>query len=170
MSTYVSLSDKLYDELSAKMRDTYPNVCIVWIEKLSNSELEEKYESYKRTLAVPNEKRLFHGTSEAIARVIAREGFDASKNKVSAHGVGTYFSTRAIYSSSYCKRAVGNDIAYMLVCDVALGRVGLGRSGVEIPKQFDSVCDNLKQPDMYVVNKREAGIGRFLIAFYPEAK
>lgn len=169
---YLSLSDKVYDEITLQIRKTYPNVCVVWIEKIFNAKLEEKYEKYKSSINPPNEKRLYHGTSERIARIICEDGFDPSYNTASSYGKGVYFSTRAFYSSSYSlkNRQTNQDIVYLLVCDVVLGKTCKGLQNTHIDKGYDSATDNLKKPDMYIVNKREACIPRYLVAFYPDAK
>lgn len=168
MTQYVKLSDPVYDFIEQSVLATYPNACIVWIEKVVNEDLEKAYQAYKATVRPSNEKRLFHGTSEDIARVIIKDGFDPSKAKVCAHGLGIYFSTRAAYSSVYCRRNAGQDYAFMLVVDVITGRVGEGKAYTAIPPEFNSVTDSLKRPDMYVVNKREAAMPRYLVAFYPD--
>jgi len=165
---YLSLSDPVYEEIENHVRATYKHSCIVWIEKIHNAVLEEQFRAYQAQIQPPNVKRLFHGTSEPIARIIIREGFDPSKNKTSAHGLGVYFSQRAVYSKNYCHATPGQDYVYMLVCDVVVGRVGLGRANQPIPPDCQSVTDNLKRPDMYVVNRREAALPRYLVAFYPK--
>jgi hypothetical protein len=158
----------MYEEIENIVRKTYEHSCIVWIEKIKNETLENNFKQYISTLNPPNIKRLFHGTSEEIARIIIQEGFDPSKNKVSAHGLGVYFSTRAAYSKDYCKTTKGRDYVFMLVCDVATGKVCKGRHSQPITDGFDSATDNLNHPDMYIVNKREAALPLFLVAFYPK--
>lgn len=165
---YLSLSDLAYDEIENQIRATYEYSCIVWIEKITNPELEAKFTSYKNTVNPPNVKRLFHGTSEDIARIIIQNGFDPSKNKVSAHGLGVYFSTTARYSFKYCHPTNGRDYVYMLVCDVVTGCVGQGKAYTHIPPKYDSVTNSIGRPDMYIVNKRESAMPRYLVAFYPK--
>lgn len=170
--TYLSLSDPKYDEIESHVRATYANSCIVWIEEISNPQLESAFIAYRDSFvppASPNVKRLFHGTNEAIARIIIQDGFDPSKNKASAYGLGVYFSTRALYSKDYCHPTGGQDYVYMLVCDVVTGKVGQGRSKKPIVAPYDSFTDSIKYPDMYIVNKREAALPKYLVAFYPNA-
>jgi len=118
-------------------------------------------------LKIPNVRRLFHGTSIEISTIIIEEGFDPTKNRTSAYGKGIYFSNRSLYSKHYCKS--DGDIYYMLVCDVATGESCQGIANKPIEAGFDSAVDNLKRPDMYIVNKKEACIPRFRVAFYPNA-
>jgi hypothetical protein len=165
---YLKLSDPMYDEIENAVRRTYEHSCIVWIEKIKNEQLENEFKAYVSTLNTPNIKRLFHGTSEDIARIIIQEGFDPSKNKTSAHGLGVYFSTRAAYSKDYCHRTKGREYVFMLVCDVATGKVCQGRNCKPIPHEFDSATDSLARPDMYIVNKRQAALPLYLVAFYPK--
>lgn len=167
--TYVPMSDPRYDEINDAIRKTYKNACILWVEECHNQYLNELYEQYISSLKEPNIKRLFHGTSEQIARKIMREGFDPNYNISSSHGKGVYFSKRAVYSRNYCK--ISKDkLAFLFICDVALGKVGLGVSNQSIPKEYNSVTDNLIKPDMYIIDKKESAVPRFLVAFYPSAK
>jgi len=165
---YLDLSDSVYEEIENIVRATYKNACIVWIEKINNPELETKFNTYQSTIHPPNVMRLFHGTGEDVSRIIIRDGFDPRFNKTSAFGKGVYFSKRAQYSKEYAR--VRNDgLAFMFVCDVVTGKVGLGVSNKPIPQGFNSVTDNLKRPDMYIVNKKEAAIPRYLVGFHPTA-
>ena len=172
MTQYLSLSDPMYTKIEDAVRQTYSNSCIVWIERVINPELEEKHDIYKASFDKPNVKQLFHGTSEEICRKIVSTGFDPTFNKVSAHGKGVYFSTRAAYSKEYSRMRMSRkaDLAYMLVCDVVLGKVGEGRASTVIPKEYDSVTDSLHNPDMYIIDKPYAAIPRYLVVFYPYAK
>lgn len=169
MTLYVRLSDPVYDQISAEVRKTYANACIVWIERLENARLEENFQEYIKGLKDPNIRRLYHGTNEPVARIIIRDGVDPSFNKASACGKGVYFSTMALYSSNY-SRANRKEIAFLLVCDVALGKVGQGYHNQPIPSEFNSVTDNPKKPSMFIVDKPEAVVPRYLVAFHPFAQ
>jgi len=167
---YVSLSNPVYSEIEKAVLATYQNACIVWVEEIKNPELEHQYVLYKAQFDEPNERRLFHGTSERISRIIIKEGFDSSKNKCSAYGLGTYFSTRAEYSRHYAKTRSKDDLAFMLVCDVTLGRTCQGHADRPIDPGYDSATDNMRKPDMYIVGRNDAVVPRYLVAFYPSAK
>ena len=165
---YVDLSDPVYREIEERIRATYPNSCIVWMERLLNPHLENEFKMYQSTIKPPNVKTLFHGTSEEIARIIMREGFDPSKNKASMYGKGVYFATTAAYSKNYMHRTESQDFCFMLFCDVVTGRVGQGIAGTPFSAQdFDSVADRPAQPSIYVVNRREAALPKYLVAFSP---
>ena len=167
-STFVMLSEPAYDFIESKVRETFKNACIVWIERVSNPTLEDAFEEYRKKVQPSNVRTLFHGTSEDVARIILAEGFDPSKCKVCAHGLGIYFSTRAEYSKTYCWRKNGQDYAFMIVADVVTGKTGQGHAYKPIPPEYDSVTDNINKPDMYIINKREAALPRYLVAFYPD--
>jgi hypothetical protein len=166
---HLSLSNPVYTEIEEKVRKTYPNSCILWVEELKNPELYQRYEKYKNELDDPNEKMLFHGTTERAARSILARGFAPSLNKRSAYGMGVYFAKAASYSKGY-SRAGRDQIAFLLFCNVALGRSAPGRTNQEIPKGYNSFADNPKDPSICVVNKTEAAYPRYLIAFHPNAK
>lgn len=164
-TSYLNMSDKMYDYISEQVRKTYKNSCIVWIEQIENKTQKDMLAS----LSIPNIKTLFHGTTEDAARQIIFNHFDPVYKKVCAYGNGLYFSTRAEYSKSYSKMN-RDQLAFMFVCDIAVGKVAQGQSGKNIPKGYDSFTDNIRNPDMYIVDKSEAIYPRYLVGFYPLAK
>jgi len=166
---YLEMSDPMYDKIENAIRETYTNSCIIWIEKIHNPQLKLEFNTYYKTLSEPNIKMLFHGTNSKIARIIISEGFDSSKNKVSAHGLGTYFSTRAVYSKQYCTKLKDEDYSLMLICAVATGKFCQGIANKPIPDGYDSAVDIVRKPDMYIVNKRCAALPTYLVAFYMNA-
>jgi hypothetical protein len=139
----------------------------MWIEKIDNPLLEKNYSKYRETIHPPNIKTLFHGTSENIARIIIQEGFDPSYNRTSAHGLGCYFATMASYSKGYCKKENGRDYVFMLVVDVVTGKTTKGQRNTAIPPNYNSVVNSTRKPSMYIVNKKEAALPKYLVAFYP---
>ena len=179
LAKYLSMSDKRYAEIEKMVLATYKNACIVWIEENENKDLLHKYEAYKSSFSEPNEKRLFHGTSKENIDSILQNGFNPECNTTSAHGRGTYFSRRAVYSKDYSlkhenrfRKKTSNsegNIAYMFVCDVVTGKTTIGSQGTILPKGFDSFTDSISRPDMYIVNKLEACYPRYICAFYPYA-
>ena len=164
---YLSLSDPIYESIEREIYKTYKNACIMWIEKVFNHDLQEKYNKYKNSISPANEMMLFHGTDEDVARKIIKEGFDPKYGKTFAHGVGCYFSTSAAYSKNYCKSIQKRDYVFMLFCSVVTGNCGLGRLNTPIPKNYHSVTDSMKRRTMYVVDKTEACLPIYLISFYP---
>lgn len=169
-TSYVEMSEKIYDELERAVQTTYRNSCIVWIERNENKELEKSFLLYLAQFDNPNIKRLYHGTTKENINNILSNGFDPAKRKVCAFGEGIYFATRAEYSRHYSRKKINEDIAYMLVCDVVCGKVTKGRPGQHIPDRYQSFTNSIAKPDMYIVNKREAVFPRYVIAFYPDAK
>lgn len=166
---FLLLSDPEYTKIEEMVRKTYKNACIVWIEKIHNDSFRGIYENYKLSINPPNEMTLFHGTNEDAARSIIRYGFDPSYSKICAYGKGIYFSKRASYSKDYSKRLRGNDLAFMFVCDVVTGKCCQGYPNKPIQHGFDSATNDIANPDMYIVNRREAAFPHFLVCFYPDA-
>lgn len=142
----VLMSDPLYDEISKRIRMSYPTACILFIDKLVNIFLEEEQSKIQGIV----KKQLFHGTPEQNVDSIIRNGFKCEMNKRAAYGKGTYFSE---YASCSIKYASGfNDIVYMFLCDVL----------VDSPH-----TTTISGSDIYVINNDYAGIPKYLIAFYP---
>jgi hypothetical protein len=170
---YVEMSEKLYDEISARVRKSYPNSCIVWIEENINPALRANYERLRDEISarVPDSKEVqfFHGTKEENINSILAGGFDATLNKTSAYGKGTYFARDAMYSYSYMHPGK-EQISYMFLCDVVLGKPTLGQANTQIPKGYDSFVDRLQDPSIVVTPYDAGAFPRYIIAFHKSAK
>jgi len=172
--TYMDM-DKTYDSIEDRIRETYPNCCVLWIQEIHNQSMMERFE--QRKLLIESErgfchvKSLFHGTSEHAINTIAHQGFSLQKCKVCAHGFGIYFSTSAKYSSNYAVAKTKNDITYMFLCDVLVGKVKKGSNFEYINKKsYDNFVDNTTRPTMYITPYEDAILPRYIIAFYKNAK
>ena len=167
MTKCVDLSDPVYGKIEEVIRKTYAQSCILWIEEVDNKELKSKFDTYVESLPEPNIRRLFHGTNEIAMDNIIRYGFDPLRNTRSMYGKGVYFARDARYSKNYL---VSNreGIAFMLVCDVALGKSSVGEA--HKPISGDSAVDSLKNPSIFVVDKVNAVYPKYVVAFYPKAR
>lgn len=169
---YVEMKEPIYNTISKRIRESFPNSCIVWIEENQNSTLLAAYENRKKEIAKIasiNELNWFHGTKEENVTKIAMEGFDPTFNKTSAYGKGTYFAKNASYSNSYM---VPNSqgISFMFLCDVLMGKPCLGRSGLEIETElYHSAVDNFNSPSILVTPFADAAYPRYIIAFHKNA-
>lgn len=171
----VFMSDKRYDKIEEGIRKSYPNSCILWIEEISNSELEELYQKQKADIEAKRgkpckEMELYHGTREEAANAIICDGFDPERNNRAAFGKGTYFAKNASYSRDYAPPA-SDQISFMLICSVLIGEIGQYGSmkPIDLTKHDNSV-DNLKSPSIYVTPYSAGAIPRFLVAFHRNAK
>jgi hypothetical protein len=167
-TVYVEMSDPVYDQISKRVRQSFPNSCICWIEEVQNPELQKSYDELK--LKIGNEKLLFHGTSEEAINLIAAGGFNPEFNKASAYGKGTYFAEKASYSFSYMKQ--GRDgVAYMFLCTVQTGRMCRGSNQLVInTENYDSAVDNLDNPTIFVSPHAAAAYPKYIISFHKNAK
>jgi hypothetical protein len=171
MTTYVNMNDKLYDEILLKLRRSYQNSCVLWIEKMENADLEHKYEQQKSDLLQKRgvdgvkEVEMYHGTTEEIARIIAKDGFNPDMNKKSMYGKGTYFARNASYSKNYAPPSSHNEVSFMLLCSVIVGNIGFfGRDAVIDTTKFDNSMD--PSGGIIVTPYRYGAIPRYLVAFY----
>lgn len=78
---------------------------------------------------------MFHGTTEMALNAIMREGFDPTKNRVSAYGRGTYFARDYALSSEY-SRTDQYGYKIMFACKVIKGASEMGAA--------DKICDTTK--------------------------
>ncbi len=168
MTEYVKMSDPNYTMISDAVRASYPNSCICWVEYVRNDALDARFDDYYKSVG-GEVQRLFHGTNEEVVGCICVEGFKPQYNKMSAFGKGVYFSTRAQYSKDYAP-ARNDGLAFMIVADVAIGKVARGSINAVIPAGYDSFTDNPKRPDMYIVDKAEACVPKFIVSFAPNVK
>lgn len=174
--TPVSLSDPTYDAISDVLYKTYPNACILWIEKVDNPKLEAAYQArkldiqQKRGKGVVTEKTLYHGTAEANVKNIIDNGFDPECNVVSAYGIGTYFATQALLSSRYAK-PLADEVSFMICASVLVGKCAMGTNkGVIDISRFDNSVNSLSDPTIIVTPYKDGCVPRYVIAFHRSAR
>jgi poly [ADP-ribose] polymerase 10/14/15 len=167
------MKEPIYDTISKRIRESFPNSCIVWIEENQNPTLLANYEVRKNEIAKVasvNELHWFHGTKEENITKIAMEGFDPTCNKTSVYGKGTYFAKNASYSNSYM---VPNSqgISFMFLCDVLMGKPCMGRSNLQIETNlYHSALDNFQTPTILVSPFADAAYPKYIVAFHKDAK
>ena len=160
-----------FDTVAKYITDTYPNACIMSIEKIQSPPHLEEYEALKQNMAEPNERTLFHGTRFENSEAIVRSGYDPTLNVTSAYGRGTYFATNASMSSTFMRNAqIGNfTLAHMLVNTVLVGKPVV--YGTSAARQSDAVIVNAAtNPTIFVVASPTAAIPRYRVAFYTGAE
>jgi len=169
----VSMSDKIYDKISDLVHKTYPNSCILFIDKIYNNELEHKYFAVKKKIeekrGFVTEIEAFHGTRAELIDIIIQEGFDPSKNVCAAYGPGTYFAKDASYSFNYMKSKDENGISYMFLCDIIIGKLKTTNNN---SNDFDNYANSqtLNSATIYVCPLRDQCIPRYVIAFHKNVK
>lgn len=164
------MSDKKYDEITNKIIESYPNSCICWIDEIKNNYLETQFnnlfiEIEKKRKNKPYILQMFHGTKEKNIEIISNYGFDVSKNKVSAYGIGTYFAKAASYSSHYMKPDK-DKISFMFLCDVIIGNTcNFLPKNINELELYDNAVDS-QNINICVTPYNFGGIPRYIIAFY----
>ncbi|XP_032445777.1 protein mono-ADP-ribosyltransferase TIPARP [Xiphophorus hellerii] len=106
----------------------------------------------------PLERHLFHGTRKVASESICLHGFDprvASLNGHS-HGFGSYFATNALMSHEYTEANESDEVGYMFLAKVLVGRVCLGKHYYRRPPNtkvslYDACVDNKQSPRMFIV-------------------
>ncbi|XP_063601026.1 protein mono-ADP-ribosyltransferase PARP12-like [Penaeus indicus] len=104
-------------------------------------------------------RHLFHGTNHNVVSSICAENFDwrlHGSSSGQAYGRGTYFSTDAAYSYSYCGPD-GSGMKYLFVAQVAVGTFTRGNSSMVRPPPnpatgmlYDSTVDQENMPKIIV--------------------
>lgn len=173
-TTYIEMSDPRYDEISARIRKSYVNSCILWIEEVHNETLLSAYEAQKRDLVERRgetkvtEVSVYHGTVDSVARIIIRDGFDPSANRRSLYGKGVYFARDASYSKDYAPPNADDGISYLLICDMLLGCVKTYGTNKTIDTTVHDNSMDLSGK-IYVTPYAHGAIPRYLVAFYKNA-
>ncbi len=170
---YVELSDPIYEEVTQRIRKTYPNACVVFVESVHNDFLEAQFEEQKkkleekRGLGVISIMSLFHGTTEKAVNNIIAGGFDPEYNTVSAYGIGTYFSAEAKTSSTYA-RDKKEELQFMFLADVIDGlRTTTAANQKTDTEKYDlSVSSAAPLPHICCTPYRYGAIPKYLIGFH----
>ena len=166
--TPVYMSDPRFEIVSKYITADFPNACILYIDEVQNPELLTAFEN-KVVERGATEKILFHGTKATSVNKIAFGGFDPTKNRISAFGVGTYFATRASMSLQYTD--VDRDgVSYVFVCKVLVGTTALGKSNAAIPEGIDNYVNSTTNPTIYVSPYVDGAYPQYLVAFHKSAK
>jgi poly [ADP-ribose] polymerase 7/11/12/13 len=172
----LSLGDKRYDYLCNLIKESYPDSCILWIDEVKNDELLAKYEQCKENIMLKRgidnieEKQVFHGTNGENINTIISNGFDATKNRVSAYGKGTYFAKRANYSKNYTDIS-RDELSFMFICDILIGNCITGSLSMKIDtEKYDCAVDNVKSPNIYVIPYNYGAYPKYIICFHKNAK
>jgi hypothetical protein len=163
---FIELGDPIYDEISKKIRQSYPNACICWIESNDNPFLKEKYDLRKSNLKITNEQELFHGSDIHSIDSICELGFDPTLNRTSAYGKGTYFAKHASYSKEYMKQTKMG-LKFMIISDVIVGNPCLGSANLIINKNlYDSAVNSLTDPTIFVIPHIDGAYPKYIISFH----
>jgi hypothetical protein len=171
-TTPISMSDKIYNNLVENIRKTYPNSCVLWIDKIENEFLEKAFQD--RYLEILNSrgdvivKQLYHGTSEECVQKIIKNGFESKYNKTSAWGKGTYFTPLATMSANYSKPK-SDEISFMFVCDVIIGVCKIGGISISKTDDMDNYVNSVTNPTIICCPLDDMAIPRYLIAFHRDA-
>ncbi|XP_072543497.1 protein mono-ADP-ribosyltransferase PARP14-like [Salminus brasiliensis] len=157
---------------------------VLKIERIQNVHLRRAYEVRKKELQDKNggvvgagEKVLYHGTKEDACVSIQKSNFDrrfAGQN-ATRYGLGTYFAVNANYSAQPTFSVPAADgTQLMFVALVLTGYYTQGQSNMRIPPsrssqdlndRYDSVVDNVQNPQMFVVFHDCQAYPDYLITF-----
>jgi poly [ADP-ribose] polymerase 10/14/15 len=161
-------------------------VRVTKVERVQNLPLWQSYAVKKQTMksrdaqhVVHNHdverKWLFHGTRANVIDNIVKQGFNrafAGRNAV-RYGKGVYFARDACYSSHESFSQPDKGTQRMFLCRVAVGDWCSGTTGQLTPNPkphnklelFDTTCDNVKNPSIFVVYHDAQAFPEYLISF-----
>lgn len=169
-----------------KVADAFNKTCsqfkILKIERIQNPSLWSAYQTKKKIMdkkngQIQNEKLLFHGTDANSLPHVNLYGFNrsyAGKNAV-AFGKGTYFAVNASYSAhnTYSKPDA-NGVKHIYYVRVLTGLYECGNQSLIVPPPknpqnpldlYDTVTDNVQNPNLFVVFYDYQAYPEYLITF-----
>lgn len=167
--TTLSVGSEEFDRVAGYITKSYPNSCIMFIEKVENHRYEERYATLKASMENPDERILFHGTTERSAYAIAEEGYRLNMNRRSAFGVGTYFAGEALYSKDYAdiNKKDEFELSFMIVNKVLTGKKVKGTNGSKINlESADSQVDSVTSPRLFSIPREYQAIPLYIVAFH----
>jgi len=161
--TPVYMNEKVYEDLLGVLRQTYPNVCVLYIDRVSNEKLETAFETRRKIFGeFSNERRLFHGTNPSALVSILNDGYDSNFSTRAAYGKGTYFCSTASYSKEY-STIVESGESYLIVNRVLLGR---NTTSNNLKYSGDSGGDG---KSIFVTKHNDAALPEYVICFHKNA-
>ena len=177
-TTYISMSNPMFDAIVKRVSESYPHSCICYIKEIVNKNLRKAFNKKKReieeklTTSASKQKvrteQLFHGTTKASIESICKTGFLTKFNRASAFGKGTYFARDAQYSFAYMKD-VTDGLSYMFLGDVLVGNKQRGSSGRRAPHDVDNWVNTVQNTSIYVTPYDAGAYPRYVIAFHKNA-
>lgn len=157
-----------YDRITKIVYASYPNACILMIDRINNPTLQAAYTA-KRDAAggaqSANERQVYHGTKSRFIHSIATKGFLASLNTVSAHGKGTYFARDFGYSRDYSDTDE-DGISNMFLCKILAGKMEVAGGRMNVPEGVDTFVNTLPNPSIYVVPEDARTLPEFLVRYH----
>ncbi|XP_069331213.1 protein mono-ADP-ribosyltransferase PARP14-like [Eulemur rufifrons] len=171
-----------YSTVANRFNQTCSGFVIEKIERIQNPDLWNSYQAKKKTMdakngQTTNEKQLFHGTDVGSVPQVNSNGFNrsyAGKN-ATAYGKGTYFAVNASYSANdtYSKPD-GSGKKRMYYVRVLTGVYTRGYQSLIVPPSknsqnptdlYDTVTDNVQNPNLFVVFYDYQAYPEYLITF-----
>ena len=182
--TDIDICSKEADYVMELIKKSFPNECVIMIEKINNPILKERYENCVKELKMlrgenkVKEVQLFHGTDRKSVENIAQNGFMCKYSKVNAYGKGTYFAKNYSYSRNYSiqkstssKIKLFDNYDTFIIAKVILGVPTITAGGqVTNTEQFDYSCDNIKNPTIFSIPYDDAAYPEYAVVFYSQAE
>lgn len=174
----VGLGERIFDEIDEKIRKSYPESCILYIDEITNPILLERYKTRKGIIISQGidlkEMEMFHGTKTKSIQPIMKDGYKASYSTVCAYGKGTYFSPLAQLALKYTAKEkedptflMGCEVSYLFLNKVLIGRMKIGRNAEVIDQEkYNASCNSLKNTTIYSIQNDHAILPTYLIGFY----
>ena len=132
MLTALSTSDEEFNRVADLVAMEYPDGCVVRVEKVNTITNNYNLEPGDKV------REMYHGTKASSVGSIIQSGLKSSYNKVSAFGVGTYFSpTIKLSLLTYTDKSL-HGLSYVFLCDVIENKTNGNKSTIYVCPSDDS--------------------------------
>ena len=166
-SIYVEVTDPRFMAIDDKIKNSYPDCCILWMEEIVNHPVSAKFETLKKSSPIPYEiKELFHGTNQKFLDSIIKNGFKREHQRISAYGHGYYLSTSCSTAMQYTDPVGKNDTSFVFLCDVYVGRTGVMKSSKPVNRtDYDCSVNSTTDPSIFCIPAEEMIVPKFLVLY-----
>jgi hypothetical protein len=180
--SHIDICSKEADEVINIIKKSFPDECVISIDKIINLALQKKYNDRlqmlksKRGEDKVKEVKLFHGTDFKSVENIAHNGFLCQYSRVNSFGIGTYFAKDYSYSRNYSinkgkkvKLNLFHNYDNMILSKVILGIPTRTNGGKYTDiNLYDYSCDNLQNSTIFSIPYDDAAYPEYVISFYNE--
>jgi hypothetical protein len=161
-------SNEFYKQIQKDILTEYPDAFILWMTEIKNENLVNKQNDLIKHIQdtkniTPRKELMYHGVKKDDIIMIVQHGFQKIYEFKTGYGKGTYFTKLIDYSFDYIKD-ITDDITYVMLCDVVIGKTT--RTYDEInTDEFDNSTNSTEELLLTVTPYDYGGIPKILFAF-----
>lgn len=159
----------IYNDIKQDILNIYPNAFILWMSLIENDKLKENQiklinDIEKRRNMKVDIKEMYRATKKNDIIQIAENGMTDEYFINTFYGQGYYYSNSIKYCSDYIKDILNEDISYVFLCDVVIGKYNKIYDFINTD-DYDNSVNSVEDYDITVSPYKYGGIPKIIIAF-----